>query len=221
MGIWQRKESTKERAAPCPIAPQGKGLAPPHWARAGCYYVLHLFRNLPSIKPLFMKQVLVYGLLVAMLILAGCPVQTKNSIDEGSYDIPKAMNGVWQEAETSSGKAKKTYVLEVSNRKGNLKCYDADSTGTPDKSKQTPVIMSQVKGKVFLFAYRPEDDMDAAGYYIFEFRPVSDKEFKLVPVKEKSIDYNASPEEITKFLEQNINNNSIYDLSDVVRYVKK
>jgi hypothetical protein len=168
-----------------------------------------------------MKQVMIYGLLVAMLLLAGCPVLTKNSIDEGSYAIPSTMNGVWHEME-STGKVKKTYLIKTGNRKGTLTGYDADGEGTPYASTPvTNVIMSTVKGKVFFFVYKPEDDMDPAGYYIFEFQSVSDKEFKLVPVKEHAVDYNASPEEIAKFLEQNKDNKGIYDLGEVLRYVKR
>jgi hypothetical protein len=38
---------------------------------------------------LHMKQIGLYSLLVIMLALTGCPVNTDNPIDEGSYDVPK------------------------------------------------------------------------------------------------------------------------------------
>jgi hypothetical protein len=164
-----------------------------------------------------MKQFLTYGLLAVMLVLAGCPVQTKNSIDNGSYSVPAWMYGTWRKSGSSS---KTSYLLEKDERKGYLKRYSVDSTGKVGKEAQ-PVVMSTIGDKIFLSVFTPADDMDQQGYYLYEFRKVGNKEFMLVPLKEKSIDYNATSEEIKRYIQERLNSTELYDLGDMETYVKQ
>ncbi len=167
-----------------------------------------------------MKHLAVYSLLLIMLVLAGCPVLTKNSIDEGSYEIPSWLTGTWREVD-KEGKMKNTYVFKKEAKKGNLICLEADSTGKPYEGKSRKVVMSTVDSKVFLCAFEAAGDMNEEGYYIFEFRKVNNKEFILAGIKEHEIDYDAPPADIKAFLLKNKDNTGIYDAAETSRYVKQ
>ncbi len=166
-----------------------------------------------------MKQLAIYSLILMMLVLTGCPVLTKNSIDDGSYDVPKWMAGKWQ-AFDKEGKAKDIYFLEKGEKKGNMKCYDDDGNGKADQGKMHQVILSTVGSRTFLCYYTPEDDVSDEGYYLFELRKVSNKEFQLAGIKEHAIDYHATQAAIVKYLEQNKDNDGIFDPAEVSTYKK-
>jgi hypothetical protein len=154
-----------------------------------------------------------------MIILAGCPAQTRNSIDNGSYAVPSWIQGTWQRTENGSWKS--GYKLEKDSKTGYLKRTTVDSTGKVTDNKPYPVVMSDVGGKIFLSVFMPEDSEAPAGYYLYEFRKVSNKEFTITPVKEKAIDFDASQATIKNFLLENKDNSSIFDASDTWRYVKQ
>jgi hypothetical protein len=119
---------------------------------------------------------------------------------------------------------KVAYLVEKDARKGYFKRYDIDSAGNVGKVAQ-PVIMSVVEDRIFLSAFTPADDVEVDGYYLYEFRKVSDKEFKLVPVKENKVshalDYDTPSEKIKPYLQQKINDKTIYDLEGIETYMKQ
>ena len=101
-----------------------------------------------------------------------------------------------------------------------MKCYEVDSTGRPIYSNLKPVIISSIAGKIFLNFYNPGDDMSEEGYYLFEFRKVSNTEFVLAGIKEHKIDYEATPAEIKRFLEKNKNDKDLFDPAETSTYKK-
>ncbi len=166
-----------------------------------------------------MKKLAVYSLLVAMFLLAGCPVLTQNSIDEGSYEVPKWLPGKWHEVKDGH-KKKEGYLLKKGDKTGNLTCYDIDSTGRIDNQSARRIILSTVGNKIFLCAFSPADGNNDEGYYLFEFRKRSEKEFELVGIKEHSIDYDAASKDILAFLSANKDNTDIYSNDDETIYKK-
>ena len=166
-----------------------------------------------------MKQIAVYSLVICMFMLAGCPAKTLHSIDNGSYEAPSWLPGKWVELD-KDGQKKDIFLLKKDGHQGHLTCYEVDSSGKADHSKPSPVIMSTIGGKTFLCFYDKGDDASDKGYYLFQFRKVSNTEFILAAIKENLIDYDAESSEIVKFLEQNKDDESIYNPDETVHYKK-
>ena len=167
-----------------------------------------------------MKQLAIYSLLIAMFFLAGCPVLTKNSIDEGSYEVPKWLPGKWHEVKDGH-KKNEGYFLKKADKTGNLTCYDIDSAGRVDNQSARRIILSTVGNKIFLSAFSPADGNNEEGYYLFEFRKISEKEFELFGIKEHSIDYDATSKDILAYLDANKNNKDVYSVDDDTIYKKE
>lgn len=166
-----------------------------------------------------MKRIVVYSLLAAMFLLAGCPLLIKNSIDEGSCDVPKWLPGKWHEVKDGHTK-KEGYLLKNGNKKGNLACFDIDSAGKVDYLSERRIILSTVGKKLFLCAYNPADGNTEEGFYLFEFRKINETEFELAGIKENEIAYDATPKDIIAYLTSNIDNKHIYSEDDKTRYKK-
>ena len=167
-----------------------------------------------------MKQLSVCLLLLAMIGLCGCPVLTKNSVDDGSYEVPSWLPGKWCEV-TRDGTKKDCNILKKEDKKGTMTRYETDASGNADPLKATPVILSNVGSKIFMFAYTEGDGGEYPGYYIFELRKVSNTEFVLAGIKEHAIDYEASRDDIKKYLLDNKNNNAIFDPAETTTYKKQ
>lgn len=156
-----------------------------------------------------------------MFFVCGCPVLTKNSIDEGSFDVPAWLPGKWCEVDKDGKLKEEGYLLEKTGKKGLIKCYDISAGGVADKAKQREVILSKVGSKVYMSVYTPADDMTEEGYYLFEFRKVSNTEFVLAGIKEKALDYLASPADIRDYLKDNMYNTLIFDQDGPYTYRKQ
>lgn len=165
-----------------------------------------------------MKKIAFFSLVLAMFALSGCPLATKNSIDSGSYDVPSWLPGKWGSI-NKDGQTGDIYFVEKDSRKGILKCFE-DSLGKPNRNKMRPMILSSVAGKIYMSVYNPADDMTEEGYYLFEFRKVSNTEFILAGLKEHKIDEDATSAEIIKFLETNKTSSSLVDSGEITRYKK-
>lgn len=167
-----------------------------------------------------MKRLAVCSLLLIMLVLTGCPVLTKNSPDAGSYEVPSWLPGKWQETDMS-GKTHDSYYLEKDKGTGRLKYYETNSEGKINRTAGKPAILSAAGGKIFMSVYTPGDDMTEEGYYIFEFRKVNNTTFVLAAIKEHNIDYDATQADIIKYLQDNKDNDDIYDPAETTTYKKQ
>lgn len=168
-----------------------------------------------------MKRIAVYSLLAVMFIISGCPVLTKNSIDNGSYDVPSWLPGKWQEVDKEGKPKTSAYLLEKGSGKGKLKCYDIKSDGAVDRATGKDVILSSVDGNIYMSVYTPSDDVSEEGYYLFRLRKVSNTEMVLDGIKEHAIDYEATQAEIKKFIENAKDDAPIYEAADSYTYKKK
>ena len=167
-----------------------------------------------------MKKSIIAICIVAMLILYGCPVLTVNSIDNGSYAVPSWLAGTWKEVK-STGKGESFFIESKKNEKGNLWVYTLDSLGNRHDIDRRAVILSDIGGEVFLSAYDPGYDLADPGWYLYKFQQVSNTEFMLLPLKEKTIEYSAKQEDIKAFIEKNKDNPEIYEESERSRYLKQ
>lgn len=180
---------------------------------------LMLFRPACGVKSAIMKQATLVLLTFCMIGLCGCPLLTKNSVDNGSYDVPSWLPGTWCEIDKDGAK-KNCYLLENGNKKGVLTCYDiTTAAGKADRTKPVPVILSSIGGKVYMSVYTPPDDMSQEGYYLFELHRKSDKEFELDGVKENAIGYDAEAKDIMALLKKG--STEIIDPNEVSRYKKQ
>ncbi|MCD6010933.1 MAG: hypothetical protein K0Q79_795 [Flavipsychrobacter sp.] len=168
-----------------------------------------------------MKRIAVYSLLAVMLVIAGCPVLTKNSIDNGSYDVPAWLPGKWQEVDKDGKPKTSAYLLEKGSGKGKLKYYDIKTDGTVDRATGRDMILSSIDGNIYLSAYTPADDMSEEGYYLFRLRKVSNTEMVLDGIKEHAIDYEATQADIKKFITNAKEDAAIYEATDSYTYKKK
>jgi hypothetical protein len=167
-----------------------------------------------------MKNLFVCSLLVLMFVLTGCPVSTKNSIDNGSYDVPSWLAGKWCEID-SAGNTKDCYKIENGTQKGKLTYWELDAKGAQKDMNPRPMVLSKIKDRVFLSAYVPGDGTTEDGYYLFEFRKVSNSEFLLAGIREHSIDEDAEQADIAKYIEKNMNDKSLFPKEEISRYKKK
>lgn len=167
-----------------------------------------------------MKQLAIYGLLLVMLVIAGCPVLTKNSIDNGSADVPSWLPGKLQEVDKDGKPKTSAYLLEKGG-KAKLRSYDLKADGSADRTTGRDVILSLIDGNIYLSVYNPADDMSEEGYYLFRLRRVSSTEMVLDGIKEHAIDYEATQAEIKKFITNAKEDAAIYEATDSYTYKKK
>lgn len=163
-----------------------------------------------------MRYLASVALLICMFALAGCPVMTQNSIDNGTADA-SWMAGKWIEY-TASGTKNGGYLLEKGKTRSSLTCYDMDTLGNRKKTEPMPLIVSEVGGVLYVNAYSNEENNK--GYYLLRLRKISNTEFVLTPVREHEIDYMATRDEIQKFLTENKSNDDILDDAEEKRYKK-
>ncbi len=177
-----------------------------------------------------MNRKLTILLVLIMFILTGCPLITINSIDNGSFVVPEYLPGKWTQLD-KNGKKVDNYVIRpiTKNKKGIVQCnkiYKKNQDTTLDYK----IIMSEIESKVYINLYSPfpdnanEEDVSnnsvLYGYYIYEFRRVSDREFTLSGIKANSLKKDATQYEIIDFLKRNKDNQDIYDPNDFCRFKK-
>lgn len=143
------------------------------------------------------------------ILICGCPLQTENSIDNGSSSVPDWLTGKWKEIRNDGqGSA---YVFMRSNENPfMLKTFTLDSIKNIDESDSNSILLSDVGGKVFFNLYNSIEDGNIS-YFIFKMDKINDSEIMLHGLKDGSIDYSASQDEIKCFLIQNANSDTIYD----------
>ena len=155
----------------------------------------------------------------AILIITACANLCKQSIDNGSYTIPKWMPGQWTELKTDGSKGSVTYKIEA------LKDTAYDKAGDPKDAnfQKHPIIMSQIGATIFMSIYDKGNEADAVdpGWYLYKFERISDKEFTLTPLKENTIGYEASQEQIQSYLKANKDKARTYDNAAIERYIKQ
>ena len=155
-------------------------------------------------------------LIAIMLLITGCPLQTSVPVDEGSYTTTGWLEGKWIELK-ADGSTAKTYLIKKGDKAGKIQVYTI-TDGKPE-AKPMPVVLSNVAGKIFISAYTEADDMDEAGYYIYQMQKKSNAAFDLLPVKEHAISTSATSKEIMTFLRENVDGD-IYETKDLVHYKK-
>ncbi len=166
-----------------------------------------------------MRRLAVCSLLVGMFFLSGCPVILKNSIDDGTCDVPSWLPGRWHEV-TTLGKKGDEYFLEKDLKKGHLKYYEIDSVGKVNYHTGKDMVLSVIGNKTFLSAYHQGDAFMEEGYYYFELRKVSNSELVIAGIKEHSLDYEATRLEILKFLNDNKDKEAIFDPNEITQFLK-
>jgi hypothetical protein len=163
-----------------------------------------------------MKRLSLALLIGIMLVITGCPLQTTMPVDEGSYTASSWLEGKWIE-QKADGTTSKTYLIKKGDKPGRILVYTI-TDGKPE-SKPMPVVLSNVAGKIFISAYTEADDVDEAGYYIYQMQKKSNAAFDLLPVKEHAISTSASSKEITTFLREHVDGD-IYEVKDLAHYKK-
>ncbi len=159
------------------------------------------------------------GLLAAMLLLTGCPSQTEVTL-EPNDEVPAWLVGNWCKIK-SSGEKGECYRLEKSKKKGVMTRYDVENGSALIMTGQD-VVLCKIGKHTFVFAYDKGDETTSnAGYYIYELRKRSDKEFELAGVKEHEIDYGATRDEIRKYLEEHADNPDTYSKAETDTYRKE
>jgi len=166
-----------------------------------------------------MKRVLLMGLLAAMFLLTGCPSQTQVAM-EPTDEVPAWLVGTWCKVK-GSGEKGECYRLDKTAKKGVMTRYDVEG-GTALLMSGQEIVLAKVNGHTFVFAYDKGDEATSGeGYYIFELRKQSDKEFVLAGVKEHAIDYEASREEIRKYLQEHGDDAATYSVAETDTYRKQ
>lgn len=169
---------------------------------------------------MYKYTIIIACLFLGLCFLTGCPLEIQKSIDSGSYDVPAFMRGKWVEV-TKTGARKNAYDLRpYKNNKNRFKAYILDSAGKVGV-KFYDVIMSSVAGAIYLNVYEPGDDETPEGYYILQFRKISENEFTLTGLKENVLNADASQADIVHFLTVNKDKPDILDLSDEYHYKKE
>ena len=175
-----------------------------------------------------MSRVIAIFLVLIMFVLTGCPVITIKSIDDGTFVIPSYLPGKWTQFD-KDGKKIDNYVIRPNNKnkKGIVNCnkiYRKDE----DTASDFKIIMSELDGKVYINIYSPLPDSSDSGnesnaptpygYYIYEFRRITDKEFTLSGIRSDAIKSDATRQEIADFLKKNKDNQDIIDPNEFSRF---
>jgi hypothetical protein len=163
-----------------------------------------------------MKKLSLLLLVGVMLFITGCPLQTRQAIDEGSYTSTNWLMGNWTQQKADGTKGK-SYLIKNGDKPGRISVYSIIEGET--EAKPRAVTLSNVGGKIFISAWDESDDAADAGYYIYQMVKKSSTSFELLPVKERSISYDATSEEIRSFLNEHLSGD-IYELKDVEFYKK-
>jgi hypothetical protein len=163
-----------------------------------------------------MKKLLLLFVPAVLLMLTGCPLQTEKPIDSGSYPVPAWITGKWTSALGTN------YDLKVVKGKLGTALYvEYDSAGNPNKGASNAILFSKIADKVFVSIYANETVDANAGYYLFLFKKISDREIELTALKENSVSFSASSDAIKKWLTTNKDNKAIYDSTDISRFRKE
>ncbi len=166
-----------------------------------------------------MKKLAIYCLVLFLLPLTGCPLLIKIPVDQGSYEVQPWLRGRWHE-ENELGKPEKAWLVERDLKKGNLTIYDIDSNGNPNYLTPHKVIMSNLGGKTFACINNIADDGTDEGYFIYEFRKISNVEFTLAGFKAGKLPYTTSTSELWKYLKYKMNNPDSYDPKETISFHK-
>ncbi|MGZ5304613.1 MAG: hypothetical protein ACXWDO_10910, partial [Bacteroidia bacterium] len=103
-----------------------------------------------------MKKLAFAAVFMCMFILFGCPLQTENSMDMGSYKVPSWLTGTWKQSNSTTS-ATSYYIDAVKGKTGHIVVYTINSLGEKE-SQGRNCILSDVGGQPFLSAYDAGDD---------------------------------------------------------------
>ncbi|GEM_PF-2778377 len=165
-----------------------------------------------------MKNVVLGVFILLIFVLAGCPMQTKTSIDNGSYKIPEWLIGKWLDQADSTAGPTICRLIPDSKKTGHAMVEVLDSAGKAEES--TSLIFSTVGENIFVSAFVDSNDEYDAGYYLYKFSKKSEKEFELIPLLKEVVDYTITQDSLKKWLTANMNDSTIYDFSDISKYFK-
>jgi hypothetical protein len=138
--------------------------------------------------------------IAGLVLIWGCPMQTENSIDNGSYPVPDWLTGKWKEIRNDNHGSTYLFIKDNVNPYM-LKAFTFDSTDSIDKSDTNRILLSDVGGCVFFNFYNSGEDGDVS-YLIFKMEKIGNSEIILRGLKEGLMDYSASQDEIKSFLIQ-------------------
>ena len=145
----------------------------------------------------------------SLVLIWGCPMQTENSIDNGSYPVPDWLTGKWMEIRNDSHGSIYMFNKDDVNPYM-LKAFTFDSTGFFGNSDTVRILLSDIDGSVFFNFYNSGENSNVS-YLIFKMERTGKGEIMLRGLKEGLLDYSASQDEIKSFLIQNVKSDTIYD----------
>ncbi len=164
-------------------------------------------------------QKFVLGVIVLLTIcFMGCPMQTKKSIDGGSYKIPEWLLGKWVDQADTSANPIVCRIKHDGKKTGHAIVEVLDSAGKGAES--SALIFSTVGDNIFVSAFEDSNDEYDAGYYLYKFNKKSEKEIELIPLKEEIVDAKITQDSLKSWLLHNMNDSTIYDYSDISKYSK-
>lgn len=157
-----------------------------------------------------MKQLFIYSLLAATILLTGCPYSSDTPVDQGSFPVPAWLAGKWQEVKSGGNGT----VYELKPDKGNSSILTATVPGEKEKK----IYMSKVGNRVYMSVYEAGDDLGDEGYYIFRMTKKSNTEMELLPLKEHADVSNAAS--LKEFLRQHEDDDTVFEKSELMLFKK-
>lgn len=161
-----------------------------------------------------MKQLSLLLLLSVMLFITGCPLRTAEPIDAGSYTKTDWLLGKWTEQKAGGGDV---YLIKKGSKASRLQLFNV--TRGDDETDARTIILSSIGKKIFISVSDVDEDKEK-GYYIYQLTKLSNTEIELLPVKEYSVSSDAQSKELQTFLNQHIDDDTIYEAKDLVHFKK-
>ncbi len=149
-----------------------------------------------------MKKIFLLLLFAGMFLLSGCPYESSDPIDTGSYKVPAWLIGNWRQG---ASKITNYRVASIKDNANAFTAYEVDSAGIV-KTTYNPIIMSKLGKNIFLSVNDPEAGVS---YYIYRLEISSENKIELLGLKEKIVPDDL--EKLKSFLLANENSKDIYD----------
>ncbi len=162
-----------------------------------------------------MKKLL---LIPAMLLLTACPLQLKESLDNGSAAVPEWLPGTWMQV-TTSDSPEHDRLNAVADSTGILRCSQLDSLGHVTNAPPRRLVLSTIGDQIYLSVCEQASDLDEGGCYIFRVQHDGEAHVYLRAVKAYGPPHDVGS--LRTWLLRRASNDSIFDAAESMEFMKE
>jgi hypothetical protein len=175
-------------------------------------------KNLIMQKPSFLKINIALSLMVAVVLLTGCPYSSSVPVDDGSVKIPAMLEGKWISTADLESENPSYFVITITDKfhalATKLEYSSSDSSYAPTNYELT---LSDVDGEIFMNA----KEQSGSNYNLYKFSVDETKnEIYTTELSDYIKETFSSSKELKSFISKNKGNSYFYTNTSE-NYVRK